>query len=146
MATSISAGQAKAGSSTSITEVISASSAAEIKASYSVSFWFSPHWAINRCKIHKPVMFCKKRILPPTPPSLVKPDSRASSVKTGSSSSIPSNDQVPELKNAWRRLVAGATLSSTASVSADTEHPVPKPTVNTALAVSCEPTAITSTS
>ena len=60
----------------------------------------SPHWAIKRCKIHKPVMFCKKRILPPTPPSLVKPDSRASSVKTGSSSSIPSNDQVPELKNA----------------------------------------------
>ena len=74
-----------------------------------------------------PVMFCRKVILPPTPPSFVNPATRACSVRMGLSVSTPSNDHVPELRNATGHssLAAG--------------------TAATALAVSCEPTAMTST-
>ena len=45
-------------------------------------------------------MFLSKRVVPQTPPSLVKFSSRARAVITGAPSSVPSSDHVPELRNA----------------------------------------------
>ena len=64
--------------------------------------------------------------MPSTPPSFVKSARRASSVRTGSSSSSPTSDHVPEEMYAEGSPSAG--------------------TATTAEAVSCEPTAITGTS
>ena len=83
------------------------------------------HSAMRRCIIQRPVMFCKKRIRPPTPPSLVNSALRASSVRMGSGNSKPSKDHVPELRKAMA------------------PSPLMAGTAATAEAVSCEPTAIT---
>ena len=45
-------------------------------------------------------MFFNSRVVPQTPPSLVKLSASALAVMTGSSNSVPSSDQVPELRNA----------------------------------------------
>src|SRR5437867_2165063 len=45
-------------------------------------------------------MFFRKRIVPQTPPSLVKFRSRALVVMIGAVSSVPRSDHVPELMNA----------------------------------------------
>src|ERR671931_1588507 len=49
---------------------------------------------------HRPLMFLSSRVVPQTPPSLVKFSSRARGVTTGAETSVPSRDQVPELRNA----------------------------------------------
>src|SRR6478752_3829032 len=43
------------------------------------------------------MMFLSSRVVPATPPSLVKLAARAASVTSGRGSSAPSKDQVPEL-------------------------------------------------
>ena len=43
------------------------------------------------------MMFLRKRIVPPTPPSLVKLAARASSLTSGPGNSTPISDHVPEL-------------------------------------------------
>ena len=45
-------------------------------------------------------MFFNSRVVPPTPPSLVKLSASALAVITGLSTSVPRSDQVPELRNA----------------------------------------------
>ena len=45
-------------------------------------------------------MFLSSRVVPPTPPSLVKLSASALALMIGSRTSVPSSDQVPELKNA----------------------------------------------
>jgi hypothetical protein len=45
-------------------------------------------------------MFFNSRVVPQTPPSLVKLSASALEVMIGSHSSVPSSDQVPELRNA----------------------------------------------
>ena len=47
-------------------------------------------------------MFFRSRVVPQTPPSLVKFRSRDFGVITGAGSSVPSSDHVPELRNAVR--------------------------------------------
>ena len=55
-------------------------------------------------------MFFSSRVVPQTPPSLVKFNSRARGVITGASSSVPRSDQVPELRNArWPSARTAAT-------------------------------------
>ncbi len=49
-------------------------------------------------------MFLSRRVVPQTPPSLVKLSSRARGVMTGAGTSVPSRDHVPELRKAARRL------------------------------------------
>src|SRR5204862_3723719 len=44
--------------------------------------------------------FFRRRVVPATPPSLVKFMRNASELMMGASISVPSNDQVPELRNA----------------------------------------------
>ena len=72
-----------------------------------------------------PITLVRKRIVPSTPPSLVKLASRASSVSTGMSSSRPARAQVPSETYAASSVCIG--------------------TPTTADAVSCEPTATTGT-
>src|SRR5499427_6202662 len=45
-------------------------------------------------------MFFSKRVVPQTPPSLVKLSARPLEVMSGSFNSVPNSDQVPELRNA----------------------------------------------
>src|SRR5580658_6851049 len=54
---------------------------------------------MHDCKSHSPAMFFNSRMLPHTPPSFVKLRSRARGVITGSDTSAPSRDHVPELRN-----------------------------------------------
>ena len=54
-----------------------------------------PRSRIDSCSSHRPMTLRRKRIVPSTPPSLVKFAARASSVSTGASSSTPTSDQVP---------------------------------------------------
>ena len=54
------------------------------------------------CSSHKPAMFFSSRVVPPTPPSLVKFSARDRAVITGAGTSMPSSDHVPELRNASR--------------------------------------------
>ena len=54
-----------------------------------------------------PITFLRNRMVPSTPPSLVKSAGRAASVSTGSSSSRPTSDQVPEERYADRLAVGG---------------------------------------
>src|SRR5262249_31950960 len=64
---------------------------------------FAPSLSHDRrhdCSSHRPPMFLSSRIVPPTPPSLVKFRSRALALITGASISVPSSDHVPELMNA----------------------------------------------
>ena len=56
-------------------------------------------------------MFFSSRVVPQTPPSLVKFSSRARDVMIGAGSSVPSSDHVPELRNA---LVPPASTAATA--------------------------------
>ncbi len=56
-------------------------------------------------------MFFSRRVVPPTPPSLVKFSSHVRSVTIGAGSSVPSRDQVPELRKA---LVPPASTDATA--------------------------------
>ena len=116
------------GASTGMMDLIGERSAAASSGSYCCSSPSSRHSAIRRCKNQSPVMFCRNVILPPMPPSLVNCALRASSVSMGASISTPSNDHVPELMKATG---CSSALAGTAA---------------TALAVSCEPTAMTSTS
>ena len=46
---------------------------------------------------HRPVTFFRKRMVPPTPPSLVKFRRRLSAVMIGAAASMPMSDHVPEL-------------------------------------------------
>src|SRR5262249_6878486 len=69
--------------------------------------------------------FFSRRIVPPTPPSLVKLHCCTFSLMSGPGSSAPISDQVPELMYAHRSPEAG--------------------TAATADAVSCDPGAITGT-
>ena len=73
---------------------------------------------------HSPVTLWRKRTRPSTPPSFVKLASRAASLTTGSSSSTPTSPHVPH-----EMYAAFGVLSGTATI---------------AEAVSCEPTAMTS--
>src|SRR2546430_8774379 len=52
------------------------------------------------CSSQSPPMFFNSRVVPQTPPSLVKLSASALEVMTGSRNSVPSSDQVPELRNA----------------------------------------------
>src|SRR5207302_8921725 len=54
----------------------------------------------QHCSIHSPMTIFRRRVVTPTPPSLVKFSHRASAVTTGASSSVPTRDHVPELRNA----------------------------------------------
>ncbi len=59
---------------------------------------------------HSPAMFFRRRVVPETPPSFVKFSSRARGVITGAGTSVPSSDQVPELRNArWLSARTAAT-------------------------------------
>ena len=69
----------------------------------------SVHLFIDSVSTHRPITFLRKRIVPSTPPSLVKSANRAASVSTGSSSSRPTNDQVPEEMYADAAPLAGHT-------------------------------------
>ena len=80
--------------------------------------------ACDSLSSHRPITLRRKRIVPSTPPSLVKLAARLSSVSTGRSSSTPTSDQVPDEMYAAPGSVIG--------------------TPTTAEAVSCDPTAITS--
>ena len=88
----------------------------------------SSHCRMDSLTSHIPETFLRNRTVPSTPPSLVKPARRASSVATAAGSSRPISDQVPEEMKATG-LVPGA--AGTAS---------------TAEAVSWEPIATTGTS
>ena len=50
----------------------------------------------DSCSSHSPITLRRKRIVPSTPASLVKPASRLASVSTGLPSSTPARDQVPQ--------------------------------------------------
>ena len=54
----------------------------------------------HACSSHRPPMFFSSRVVPQTPPSLVKFASSARGVMIGRGTSVPSSDQVPELRNA----------------------------------------------
>src|SRR4051812_42121237 len=54
----------------------------------------------HACNSHRPAMFFNKRVVPHTPPSLVKLSARPLDVMSGSFNSVPSSDHVPELRNA----------------------------------------------
>ena len=56
-------------------------------------------------------MFFSSLIVPHTPPSFVKLRSRASGVRIGADSSVPSSDHVPELRKA---VLAPARIAATA--------------------------------
>ena len=58
------------------------------------------HACRQPCSIHRPITFFSSRVVPFTPPSLVKFMRKASGVMTGESSSVPNSDQVPELRKA----------------------------------------------
>ena len=51
-------------------------------------------------RIHIPVIFFSRRVVPSTPPSFVMFSAAVSSVITGSFTSMPISDQVPELRYA----------------------------------------------
>jgi hypothetical protein len=56
-----------------------------------------PEWKVQD---NHPITFFSSLVVPLTPPSLVKFSRNASGVITGESSSAPTNDHVPELRNA----------------------------------------------
>ena len=70
-------------------------------------------------------MFLSRRVVPQTPPSLVKLSSRARCVMTGAATSVPSSDQVPELRNAALPWVATAATAEPVSWQAGTTTGVP---------------------
>ena len=55
---------------------------------------------LQACNIQSPITFFSSRVVPFTPPSLVKLSLSACEVRTGASSSVPINDHVPELRKA----------------------------------------------
>ena len=67
------------------------------------SSWYCPR-AVQECRQHcsiqSPITFLRNRVVPLTPPSLVKFRRRASGVISGEHYSVPNKDQVPELRNA----------------------------------------------
>jgi hypothetical protein len=92
----MSPGGKKIGSSGSTTAVNGATPVAS--ASSDDTSVVTPAAAQARCDSwsnHRPMMFRRNRMVPSTPPSLVKFANRASSLSTGSDSSTPTSDQVP---------------------------------------------------
>src|SRR6266436_2685246 len=76
------------------------SAAPAINASYARSRPCDFQWRRQACSSQRPAMFFNKRVVPQTPPSFVKFSACALAVMTGSRNSVPSSDQVPELRNA----------------------------------------------
>src|SRR5712691_9653082 len=76
------------------------SAAPAISASYGRSWPCDFQCRRQDCNSQSPPMFFNSRIVPQTPPSLVKLSARALDVMIGSHNSVPSSDQVPELRNA----------------------------------------------
>src|SRR6266478_8727044 len=75
---------------------------------------------------HMPFTFLRKQVVPPTPPRLVKFNSRASSVMHGESSTVPTSDHVPELIKAQSSPLAGiAAIADAVSWQAGTISLVP---------------------
>ena len=64
-------------------------------------------------------MFLRKRVVPPTPPSLVKFASRAASLSRGCFNSTPISDQVPELMYAHEEDEDAGTAAMADAVSCD---------------------------
>ena len=79
---------------------------------------------LHSCRSQRPIIFLRRRILPLTPPSLVKGQANVLSFMTAVGDSTPISDQVPLDKYAHLVLPSAGTAA-------------------TALAVSCEATAIT---
>ena len=88
----------------------------------------SVHVLMDSVRTHRPVTFLRNRIVPSTPPSLVKSANRAASVSTGASSSSPTNDQVPEEMYADASPLAGAPTAEAVSwdPTAITGPPMPR--------------------
>ena len=68
--------------------------------------------------IHKPITFLSSRVVPNTPPSFEKFRRKDSAVMMGASRSMPSSDQVPELRKAvYRFAVMDATADAVSCVA-----------------------------
>ena len=63
------------------------------------------------------MMFCRKRVVPPTPPSLLKPAVQGVPGQDGRWSSAPSSDQVPDERNAQRVPSSAGTAATAEAVS-----------------------------
>src|SRR5213595_4117488 len=68
---------------------------------------------------HIPVLFFKKRIVPSSPTSFVKPARRAAAVNTGARNSAPTSDHVPELMYAHGSSPDAGTAATAAAVSCE---------------------------
>ncbi len=77
------------------------------------------------------MMFLRSLVVPPTPPSLVKFRSIAVDVITGSASSAPSSDHVPELRNAASSRVGTDATADAVSWHAGATTGVPRKRVET---------------
>ena len=69
--------------------------------------------------------FFNNRVVPATPPSFEKFSCIARGVSTGSSSSVPTSDQVPELMNAVPSRAVIAATADAVSCEADATTGVP---------------------
>src|ERR1043166_443101 len=78
----------------------SSCAARSISSAWSHDFPCAVQKCRQHCNIQRPITFFRRRVVPLTPPSLVKLNRRASGVMTGASNSVPNKDQVPELRNA----------------------------------------------
>src|SRR5262249_3367356 len=65
----------------------------------------------------RPMMFFRNRIVPPTPPSLVKLYLATLSLISGADSSTPISDQVPELRYAQPEIPCNGTAATAEPVS-----------------------------
>src|SRR5207244_5351176 len=74
-----------------------AASARRVSSSYPYDCPARSQMRRHSCTSHRPMMFFKKRIVPPTPPSLVKLHFSTCSLTSGDVISAPISDQVPEL-------------------------------------------------
>src|SRR5947208_15752478 len=66
-----------------------------------------------------PVRFFKKRIVPSSPTSFVKPARRAAAVNIGARNSAPTSDHVPELMYAHGSSPDAGTAATAAAVSCE---------------------------
>src|SRR5205809_8074255 len=66
-----------------------------------------------------PVRFFKKRIVPSSPTSFVKPARRAADVNTGARNSAPTSDHVPELMYAHGSSPDAGTAATAAAVACE---------------------------
>ena len=99
MRAGMSPGVRKSGASTSMMRENGGAAAAMSTISSQESNWPSAaHVRRHSWTSQRPVMFFSKRIVPQTPPSLVKLKRQAVSLMTGSGLSTPISDHVPELR------------------------------------------------